>query len=77
MTENREEELFLQSDDVERTAFLGEYSHSKRKTFISRYLVWVINAALVVVVLGVLWERNDRTRIYHQRDQGIYCASES
>jgi hypothetical protein len=73
-SESREDELFLKSGDVERTAFV-KHGYLKRRTFISSYLVWMINAALAVTVLVLFWDRNYRQVTRHYRDQEIYCMS--
>jgi hypothetical protein len=72
--ESREDELFLKSGDVERPAFVN-HGYLKRRTFISSYLVWMINAALAVTVLVLFWDRNYGQVTRHYRDQEIYCMS--
>ncbi|KIN07720.1 hypothetical protein OIDMADRAFT_47618 [Oidiodendron maius Zn] len=74
--EGREDELFLKLVDVEHTAFLGRNAHLKLKKFISASLLWMINAALAITILGLLWDRNYRRPIHHYRDQGIYLPTQ-
>jgi hypothetical protein len=77
MRESTESESFLKADDVERTAFLEQPGNSKKRLFKPIFVVWVINATLMVAVLALLWERKSAMPTPHFRDQGIYCASES
>ncbi|KAI9733819.1 MAG: hypothetical protein M1818_007086 [Claussenomyces sp. TS43310] len=76
MTESAENESFLKTDEMERTAFLEEAAFTKRRRSMSSYVVWVINAALVVAVVALLWERNSARPTRRCRDQEVYSPAE-
>ncbi|PSS12323.1 hypothetical protein M430DRAFT_21419 [Amorphotheca resinae ATCC 22711] len=76
MRESTESESFLKADDVERTAFLEQPGNSKKRLFKPIFLVWVINATLMVAVLALLWERKSAMPTPHFRDQGIYSPAQ-
>lgn len=69
----KEEDRFLDSEDMESSAFLRKKAHTKHSMLLSRSLAWTLNAILLVGVLALLWERNQRIFSNSFRDQAVYC----